>query len=157
MEPYRKNRPCRIVSLSDRPDMADAAVVWFHARLGVPEKEYRDSMAQALRGGAVPQWYLCLSGETIVGGAGVIDNDFHDRTDLTPNVCALYVEAAYRGRGIAGRLLRRICRDLKAQGMATLYLVTELTGFYEKYGWIFSGTARGDDDSTLRVYRHTEP
>ena len=64
--------------------MADAAAVWFHARWGVPEKEYRDSMAQALRGGAVPQWYLCLSGETIVGGAGVIDNDFHDRTELTP-------------------------------------------------------------------------
>lgn len=34
---------------------------------------------------------------------GSIANDFHDRKDLTPNICAVYTEEAYRGRGIAGR------------------------------------------------------
>lgn len=34
---------------------------------------------------------------------GSIENDFHDRKDLTPNICAVYTEEAYRGRGIAGR------------------------------------------------------
>lgn len=24
-------------------------------------------------------WYLCLDGDNIVGGLGVIENDFHDR------------------------------------------------------------------------------
>ena len=32
-------------------------------------------------------WYLCLDGNRIVGGMGVIENDFHDRKDLCPNVC----------------------------------------------------------------------
>lgn len=31
---------------------------------------------------------------------GSIANDFHDRKDLTPNICAVYTEEAYRGRGI---------------------------------------------------------
>ena len=35
-----------------------------------------------------------------IGGMGVIENDFHDRKDLMPNVCAVYTEEAYRGRGI---------------------------------------------------------
>ena len=25
-------------------------------------------------------WYLCLNGDKIIGGMGVIENDFHDRT-----------------------------------------------------------------------------
>lgn len=59
-------------------------------------------MEACLAGGsAVSQWYLTLEGECIVGGMGVIDNDFHNRRDLTPNVCAVYTEADRRGRGIA--------------------------------------------------------
>ena len=38
-------------------------------------------------------------------GAGVISNDFHNRRDLAPNLCALFVEPAYRRQGIARRLL----------------------------------------------------
>ena len=29
-------------------------------------------------------WYLCLDDDKIIGGLGVIENDFHDRKDLTP-------------------------------------------------------------------------
>ncbi len=63
-------------------------------------------------------WYLCLRGEKIVGGLGVIENDFHDRKDLTPNICAVYTEKDYRCKGIAGRLLRMAVDDLKAKGIS---------------------------------------
>lgn len=33
-------------------------------------------------------------------------NDFHDRKNLTPNVCALYVEESCRNQGIADKLLQ---------------------------------------------------
>ena len=46
-------------------------------------------------------------------------NDFHDRKDLTPNVCALYVEPELRCRGIAGQLLAHICKDMAAKGIGT--------------------------------------
>lgn len=58
-------------------------------------------------------WYLCLDNERIVGGLGVIENDFHNRKDLTPNVCAVYTEQKYRCQGIAGQfrnLQKRITR-----------------------------------------------
>ena len=54
--------------------------------------------------GAVPQWYVVVQGDKIIAGLGVIENDFHDRKDLSPNVCAVYVEEAYRCRGIAGEM-----------------------------------------------------
>jgi predicted GNAT family acetyltransferase len=48
----------------------------------------------------------------IIAGAGVITNDFHNRPDLTPNVCAVYVEKEYRCRGIAGRMLAHVCEKM---------------------------------------------
>lgn len=32
----------------------------------------------------VPRWCLALAGERIVAGLGMIENDFHPRTDLAP-------------------------------------------------------------------------
>ena len=85
----------------------------------------------------------------------MIENDFHDRRDLTPNVCAVYVEKDHRCRGLAGRLLAAVCRDMQARGIRTLYLVTDHTSFYERYGWKFFCTVRNEGEpTTSRLYRH---
>ena len=106
--------------------------------------------------GAVPQWYLVRNGEEIIGGLGVIANDFHDRKDLAPNVCAVFVEEAYRCRGIAGEMLDFVCKDMSKNGIDTLYLVTDHTSFYERYGWEFFCMAQGDGESEksrMYIYR----
>ena len=95
----------------------------------------------------------CYSNQRIIAGAGVIANDFHDRKDLTPNVCALYVEPELRRRGIAGHLLKHICRDMAAKGISPLYLITEHTSFYERYGWEYLCMVMGDDGEPMRMYR----
>ena len=82
-------------------------------------------------------------------------NDFHDRKDLTPNLCALFVEEAYRGRGIAKAILGFVRSDLKKRGIFKLYLVTEHTAFYEKCGWEFLTMAIGDDRVPMRLYAAT--
>lgn len=69
-----------------------------------------------------------------MGGLGVIKNDFHDRKDLTPNVCAVYTEKEYRCKGIAGCLLCMAVEDLRANGISPVYLLTDHVGFYEHYG-----------------------
>ena len=100
-------------------------------------------------------WYLCLDGEKIVSGMGVIENDFHDRKDLAPNVCAVYTEEAYRGRGIAGQLLNKVVAEMRANGISPLYLVTDHKGFYERYGWEFLCMVQGDgEDEMTRMYIH---
>ena len=103
----------------------------------------------------VPRWYMAMDGETIIGGLGVIENDFHDRKDLSPNVCAVYTEESFRKQGIAGKLLNYVCADMKKEGIDTLYLVTDHTGFYERYGWEFYCMAQGDGEEEMtRLYIH---
>lgn len=100
-------------------------------------------------------WYLCLDDDLIVGGLGVIDNDFHNRKDLSPNICAVYTEEDYRGKGIAGHLLNMAVDSLKSKGITPVYLVTDHTGFYERYGWEFFCMVQGDGEKELsRMYIH---
>ena len=146
-----------ILNLREHPDLLGRAAQWFHEKWGVPLEAYRESMEACLKGeGSVPQWYLAMGSGEIIGGLGVIENDFHDRKDLAPNVCAVYTEEACRCRGVAGALLNHVCADMAGLGVGTLYLLTDHTSFYERYGWEFFCMAQGDgEDEPSRMYvRH---
>ncbi len=145
-----------MIRLVDRPDLKERAAQWFHEKWGIPLEAYRESMEECLtQKSAVPQWYLAMEDGQILGGLGVIENDFHDRKDLAPNVCAVYTEEAKRGQGIAGALLDRVCKDMSDRDIDTLYLVTDHTSFYERYGWEFLCMVQGDGEPELtRMYVH---
>ena len=58
-------------------------------------------------------------------------------------------------RKIAGEMLHFVCEDMKGRGVPVLYLVTDHTSFYERYGWRFLCMAQGDGESEpTRLYIH---
>lgn len=143
------------ITLRETPTIKDLAAEWFHSKWGVPKEAYLGCMNAYLNKETEYGWYLCLDDGKIIGGLGVIENDFHDRKDLTPNVCAVYTEEAYRGNGIAGHLLNMVVEDLKSKGITPLYLITDHTGFYEQYGWEFLCMVQGDGEEKMtRMYIH---
>ena len=143
------------VILRNKPELKDTAAEWFHSKWGVPTEAYLECMNDYLDGKVEYGWYLCLDGDKIVGGLGVIENDFHDRKDLSPNVCAVYTEEDYRCQGIAGKLLNLVVDDMKSKGITPLYLVTDHVNFYERYGWEFYCMAHGDGETEpTRLYIH---
>ncbi|MCR2046238.1 GNAT family N-acetyltransferase [Acetatifactor muris] len=146
----------QILKIREYAGLKEEAAQWFHSKWKIPAEAYLESMDQCLKNEeVVPQWYVAIEGDRIVGGLGVIENDFHDRKDLTPNVCAVYVEEEYRCRGIAGKLLDFVCRDMKEKGIDTLYLLTDHDSFYERYGWEFLCMVQGDGEPGLsRMYMH---
>lgn len=145
-----------IISLTERPEYQGRAAAWFHEKWQVPSAAYLESMqAGAVEKALVPKWYIAVAGEQIIAGLGVIDNDFHQRKDLAPNVCALYVEEAYRRQGLGGVLLNHVCKEMKKRGISTLYLVTDHISYYEHYGWNFLCMVKEtDSDSFIRMYVH---
>ncbi len=148
-------RNYRYITLREAPELKDTAAEWFQDKWGVPAEAYLECMEAYLGGETEYGWYLCLHNGRIVGGRGVIENDFHDRKDLTPNVCAVFTESEYRGRGIAGKLLNMAVEDLRAKGISPVYLVTDHTGFYERYGWEFFCMVQGDGEPDMtRMYIH---
>lgn len=172
----------KIISIQEHPDLREAAANWFHEKWQIPLEAYRESMEECIKNRTpVPQWYVAVlesdfqlwskyqSAENrkehalaaegypgrIIGGLGVITNDFHERKDLTPNVCAVFVEEEFRSHGIAGSLLTHACREMQEKGIHTLYLVTDHTSFYERYGWEFLCMVQGEGEEELsRMYVH---
>lgn len=143
------------ITLREKPELEDIAADWFHSKWYVPKEAYLECMDAYLNKETEYGWYLCLDGDKIIGGLGVIENDFHDRKDLTPNVCAVYTEEAYRCRGIAGHLLNMVVDEMRSKNITPLYLVTDHTGFYERYGWEFLCMVQGDGEPDLtRMYIH---
>ena len=143
------------ITLREKPERMRDAAEWFHSKWGVPTEAYLGCMEAYLERETELGWFLCLDGGEIVGGLGVIGNDFHDRPDLTPNVCAVYTEEPHRCRGIAGKLLDMAVEDLRAKGISPVYLVTDHTGFYERYGWRYLCMVQGDGEPDMtRMYIH---
>lgn len=143
-----------IKKLCESPELAQSAAQWFASKWGIPAEAYRESIeAYISKPDGIPQWYVMVDAQgEIVAGAGVIQNDFHNRKDLSPNLCALYVEPHCRKQGLAGQLLDLARREVGRLGMERLYLLTDHTSFYERYGWEFLCMAQEDGGGMARVY-----
>lgn len=145
----------RYITLAEKPELKEEAASWFHSKWRIPKEAYLECMNAYLDNETDYGWYFCLCDEKIVAGMGVIENDFHERKDLAPNVCAVYTEEDYRCKGIAGNLLNMVVEDMRDKGISPIYLVTDHIGFYERYGWEFLCMVQGDDEPEMtRMYIH---
>lgn len=143
------------VTLREKSELMLDAALWFNSKWGVPTEAYLECMNDYLNNKTEYGWYLCLCDGRIVGGLGVIENDFHNRKDLYPNICAVFTEEEYRGKGIAGSLLDMAVEDLRLRGISPVYLLTDHIGFYERYGWEFLCMVQGDGETQMsRMYIH---
>lgn len=140
----------KIINLSDYPQYTDKAAKWFHNKWGIPQQEYKSSIINSFNNtSGISSWYICISDDEIIAGIGVIENDFHNRIDLTPNLCALYVEENFRLNGISSNLVKYVCNDLKSKGIKSVYLVTDIDNFYEKLGFKFYTMVKCINDEIL--------
>ena len=145
----------RFCTLREVPELKMTAASWFSSKWKVPVEAYLQCMENYLNHETELGWYLCLQNETIVAGLGVIDNDFHERKDLNPNICAVYTEPEFRRQGIAGQLLNKAVEDLRQKDISPVYLLTDHTGFYERYGFEFFCMAQNEGEETSsRLYIH---
>ncbi|MBQ9448500.1 MAG: GNAT family N-acetyltransferase [Acholeplasmatales bacterium] len=144
----------KLIDLYNYPNKVDEAASWFSKSWGIPKEAYLECMEAYLKGETPYGWYLCLCNNEIIAGLGVIKNDFHKRVDLYPNICAVYVDEAYRGHSIAGKLLNMAVEELKKKNVSPVYLLTVHIGFYEKYGFEFYEMVENEDGDMSRMYIH---
>lgn len=70
-------------------------------------------------------------------------------------VCVTLRQRPELKQRVAGSLLNQAVADLKARGITPVYLFTDHTGFYERYGWEFFCMAQGDgEEKPSQMYIH---
>lgn len=143
-----------IISVRSNPEYTARAIDWFSAKWGIDRKEYEKSINDCISGNdRLPRWYLAIGeNNEIIGGCGLVLNDFVDRNDLFPYLCALFVEEKARGHALGSKLLEYVRTDAGRLGFDKLYLCTDHTSYYEKYGWKHIDTGRHTWGETSRIY-----
>ena len=72
----------KYVTLRDVPDLMNRAAEWFSSKWRVPKEAYLACMDTYIKNETEYGWDLCLFEGDIVGGLGVIENDFHERKEI---------------------------------------------------------------------------
>jgi len=104
---------------------------------------------------SLPQWYIMIKNDEIIGCAGLITNDFISRMDLFPWISSLFVEQAHRNHNYGFKLIDKACLDAKKAGYKSVFLGTDHIGYYEKYGFEYIGDGYHPWSEISRNYKYT--
>jgi predicted N-acetyltransferase YhbS len=84
----------------------------------------------------IPQTFVALENDKVVGAASIIENDMSTRKEFSPWLAAVYVAPQFRNRGIGSKLVQAAMREAEALGVEKLYLFTpHRVSFYRRLGW----------------------
>lgn len=144
-----------MISVRQAPELALRAIAYFQRHWATAETlmMYDDAINCSLgAANPLPQWYLLMENDQILGCAGLITNDFISRGELYPWLCALYVEETQRGRGYGAKLIEHVAAETRRLGFPQLHLCTDLEGYYERNGFVYNGLGYHPWGEASRVY-----
>lgn len=144
----------KIISVRENREYTEKAILYIQKKWGNETLNilYRDCIEYTKGKGDLPQWYLLMKAEKIIGCAGLVTNDFISRMDLYPWICALYIDEEYRGKAYSRLLLEKAEKDALSAGFKNIYLCTDHIGFYEKNGYSYIATGYHPWGETSRIY-----
>lgn len=137
-----------IVALQQQPNFLDQMAAlhqqeWQGNGRKVSLQGRRERLQSHLRTTGLPNTWLALHNNELVGSVSLIDYVFHSAHEPSAWVANLYVTPTWRGRGLGRRLLA----FAEARGpqfrLQRLFLFTpNLRDFYQQSGWHFLHKAR---------------
>ena len=96
---------------------------------------------------------LLTDGEKLVSFCTFAPLDDVQPTELSPWIGFVYTAPEYRGHRYAGELLNWAESVATVMGREAVYISTDHTGLYEKYGYDFFKTAKSVGGKETRIYR----
>ena len=100
---------------------------------------------------------MLTNGDELISFCTYAEKDDIQPTDLTPWIGFVYTFPEHRGHRYVGELFKEIEKLARAENVHDIYISTNDTGLYEKYGCEFYQMMNDMDGEPSRVYRkHVE-
>ncbi|WP_410013668.1 GNAT family N-acetyltransferase [Sodalis sp. C49] len=147
--------PVVIAPLADHARHKEQVTDWLWRAFGhgAGRGFYAAIVDNGMRRDGLPITFIALDDGRPVGTVGLWRSDLLSRQDLTPWLAALYVDEAYRERGL-GRQLQAFVQDFSRRaGFGSLYLYATFTGYYERHGWDYIGDGIEYPDMPVHLYQ----
>ncbi len=103
--------------------------------------------------GEHPKVLMLTDGDELISFCTYSEKDDIQPTPLTPWMGFVYTFPQYRGHRYVGRLFQEIEKIAKAENVHDIFISTNHTGLYEKYGCEFYQMMNDVNDEPSRVYR----
>ncbi|MBE6888588.1 MAG: GNAT family N-acetyltransferase [Ruminococcaceae bacterium] len=147
-----------IRSLKQQPALLKSAVAYCEEHWGSVSAVFSRCAELSVNSDRLPQTWLVLSGEKILGFYQLVQNDhLTNRTELTPFIGSLYVDQSVRGTGIAEMLLTHAKYEAAHIGYDRVYIATDHIGYYEKFGFLEIGSDVTDWGGVAKIYAADTP
>ncbi len=111
------------------------------------EKKFHDAV------GENPRVLLLTDGDKLISFCTYTEKDDIQPTVLTPWMGFVYTFPQYRGHRYMGQLFQEVEKLAKAENIPDIYISTDQTGLYEKYGCEFYQMMNDIHGEPSRVYR----
>ena len=95
-------------------------------------------LAGMLREGRFSGWeapFAALLDGEIIGYCTFLKTDYYPENRYWPWISTLFVDEKHRGKGVCGLLIEAAVRHARDCGFTRVYIPSDMTGFYERYGF----------------------
>ncbi|MGN1370028.1 MAG: GNAT family N-acetyltransferase [Aristaeellaceae bacterium] len=96
-------------------------------------------VAGMLRENRFSDWetvFAAMQGEKIIGYCTFLKTDYYPDNRYWPWISSIFVGEAHRGQGVCGLLIDAAIDYARTQGFRTVYIPSDMLGFYERYGFV---------------------
>ena len=148
----------RIVAVSAEPGLAAMVAQWRLDTFPQATRGYTLERLTALISTPPPgpaETFVLFDGDQPAATAGLAGTDLESRPDLTPWLAGVIVLPAFRGRGHAAALVRRVEATAWKAGAPVLWLyTTRAEGLYLRLGWESVGMEQDAGRPVVLMRRH---
>ncbi|MGI2128665.1 GNAT family N-acetyltransferase [Shewanella oncorhynchi] len=132
----------KVIDLKSAPQHIPQLAEWHHqawAHLSSADASVTtliEEMNEYLTDAAIPKMFICEQANQVMGSSSLIIADMDSRTDLSPWLANVYVNANHRNKGLGKLLVNAVIEHARAIGLQKIYLFTaDKADFYRALGW----------------------
>lgn len=96
-------------------------------------------LAQLMRSNYFNDWetvFIAVQDDEIIGFCTFMKEDYYPENRYSPWISSIFVDESHRGKRISHQMIETVIHYAKVYNFSKVYLPSDMTGFYEKCGFI---------------------